>query len=203
MKPCNCMFLMLLWALGASAGIYTLPDGTVVTGKVKGVESGVKIVETEDGIVRVPTKAVVEHKDFSDEEAARRKKHARRAAAIRATRATGLSARLTILQMVEDGILAKGVYYTETEYEKVEEKTVGSSRISISHGMRTRRQAHSLGERIFVEGSFGSVVDGDTVQCVIYPNGRYSYTTVLGGQATVRKYTTYLERAVDPFALPE
>jgi hypothetical protein len=41
-----------------------------------------------------------------------------------------------------------------------------------------------------------SVVDGDHVTVLAYPNGTYEYTSVAGAGKTVRKYTAELRQAV-------
>ena len=51
-------------------------------------------------------------------------------------------------------------------------------------------------EPVFIVGLPGSLVDGDKWAGWLYPCGQYSYTTVAGGQKTVRKYATTARQAL-------
>ena len=130
---------------------------------------------------------------------------------LKAIRKTGLKVKLRVIQMTDDGILASGYYITEEEYEHTEYRTItrtvgigGSQidntvrkRIPVKTEKRTRTTRHELPDRIFLVSSFSNLVDDDWFSSMIYPCGRYQYTTVMGGGSTVERYATTPEKAME------
>lgn len=147
--------------------------------------------------------------------AARERMRQRRAKkdALEAIQKTGVKATLRVLQVTDAGILATGYYVEQEEYEhttyRTVTKTVGlggtrinntvRQRVPVKTEKRTRTTRHKLPERIFLVSSFSNLVDDDSFTSMIFPCGRYQYTTVMGAAATVERYATTSQKAMELF----
>lgn len=110
-----------------------------------------------------------------------------------------VTARLRILQVLENGIMASGSGFIgpklPQEYQrKVREKGTGlrSHEIVERTVTETRMRAPSaeIGDRVFVTMNTSGLVDDDIVKVRMWEEGTFAYTTVLGGRATIKKFTT-------------
>ncbi|WP_043588957.1 hypothetical protein [Geminisphaera colitermitum] len=111
---------------------------------------------------------------------------------------------LEVLQVVPGGILAKGVVYygppkTTQAIQSAKGKGIGLD----SHKMvtytwtetETMRESRWV-DRIFVECDTSGLVDGQSVNKLLWPDGIYSYTNTLGAGMTIPRYTTSEQKAV-------
>jgi hypothetical protein len=108
--------------------------------------------------------------------------------------------------MTDGGILATGYYIREEPYEHTEYRTVTRKvgleryqrvKVPIKTETRIRTSRHALPDLIFVAGSFKTLVDDEVIRTMIYPCGRYHYTTVMVAGATVERYATTPEKAYE------
>jgi len=110
-----------------------------------------------------------------------------------------LTARLRIIQVLENGIIASGSGFIgpklPQEYErKIREKGTGlQAHLTLERTITETRMTApraDIGDRVFVSMNTAGLVDDDTIEVRIWEDGTYAYTTVMGGRATIKKFTT-------------
>jgi len=118
----------------------------------------------------------------------------------------GLKATIRVIQVADGGVLATGTYVTQEKYKETETVTHTvpgldhwSHRTWTSQRTETKVQAveHGLPDRIFIVGSFSNAVDDDRYSFMIYPCGRYQYTTVMRAGATIPRFATSPQKALE------
>jgi len=82
----------------------------------------------------------------------------------------------TVFQKVEDGVILTGL-----------PSGAAFPGQDVPKGMRMKAVAQF--ERVFIKGYRGAGVDGALVEVTAYPDGTFSYDTVLGSSSTIRAYT--------------
>lgn len=180
----------------------------------KGVEF-IPFSELPEGVQREYEYDPEKEKTFIKDSAERKKRQAAQreeASLLDMINKAGKRATLRIIQMDDDcGALATGFYSEIMEYEETEYRTVtrkyglgGSqidnrvtTRIPVKKEKKKRESRYPLPERIYVMGLPSHLVDDDAFKTMIYPCGRYQYVTVLGSSATVERYATSSQRALD------
>jgi hypothetical protein len=148
-----------------------------------------------------PVKEKEFRKEQAEQQSARAAQKIRREIADRVA-GSGRNAVLEIIQITDDGALAKGYWIEEEEYDETEAIPIQynyiEDRTRYRHERVTRKRLNrnDFAEKIFVVDTPATLVDGNTYRAVIYPCGRHQYTTVMGAQATVERYATTISRAL-------
>ncbi len=110
------------------------------------------------------------------------------AKAEKAIRDASLQVELKIIQVLDDGVIAKGTYFQDAGYD-------------VHEGGRTWRAGTYDGTgTIFVVTDTKQWVDGDSISGAIYPAGTYTYTNLSGARAKIRRYATSVEKALQLLA---
>lgn len=185
---------------------------------IKGCQpDGIRVIHSK-GVAFIPFESLPESVSMEygyDPESkkaylASREKAYRQSRALELIRKSKLKATIEIIQITGDGALASGFYmkdveHMETEY-KIRTRTVLagpgqpgviSERVPVREIKKVGRERVSLGRMVYVAGLPQNLVDGNWYSTFLYPCGRYQYINTLGGQATVLRYATSPEKAVD------
>jgi hypothetical protein len=106
-----------------------------------------------------------------------------------------------ILQKLPGGLLVESgqeeidqVGHTDVEYDEM--RTVTSRTVSVREGNTPGAECLGL---VFLEDHprYAQLVDDNVVVILAYPDGQYTYTSVAGGQKTVRRFTADFEKALN------
>ena len=115
------------------------------------------------------------------------------------TELEALTANLRVIQVLKNGIIASGSAFAGPKMPKEYTRTIrekGTGLDAHKTVVRTVTEIRmvaprpSLSDRFFVFMNTSNLVDDGRISVRMWPDGIYTYTTVLGAKATIPKYTT-------------